>query len=121
MNTKNNNVKKQILNEFLKNLFIVSDKDYQKRVWIDGRGPEVHSFDEAVCDFFDLGEYIFAHPQSYNLTDEQFSLLTKFRKRFQDFSNDNDFPEEFINTPEWNEITQMAKEVLKAFHYQKWH
>src|SRR5690348_14508669 len=101
-------VKKQILEEFLKILLILSDKNYQKRIWIEGRGPEVHSFDEAVCDFFDLGEYIFADHQSYNLTNEQFNLLTEFRKQFEAFADENDFPEEFIDTPEWATIMDSA-------------
>ncbi len=119
MNTKNTQVKKQILEGFLKNILILSDQEYQRRVWIEGRGPEIHSFDEAVCDFFDLGEYIFAHPQSYGLTDAQFRLLTKFRERFIIFADDNDFPEKFIDTSGWEEIIQMAKEILKSFKYQK--
>jgi len=109
--------KKQILEEFLKIMRIVSDKNYQKRIWIEGRGPEVHSFDEAVCDFFDLGEYIFANPQSYSLTDEQVKLLAEFRKQFETFADENDFPEIFIETTEWAKIMDSAKEVLKAFHY----
>ena len=31
----------------------------------------------------------------------------------------NDFPEEFIETLEWERIMHLAKEVLKAFGYQK--
>lgn len=109
-------VKKQILEEFLKILFILSDKHYQKRIWIEGHGPEVHSFDEAVCDFFDLGEYIFANPQSYGLTDAQLKLLTKFRDEFETFADENDFPAEFIDTFEWAKIMDSAKGILRAFN-----
>lgn len=110
-------IRKQILDEFLKNLWIISNKSYQERVWIEAKGPEVHSFDEAVCDFFDLGEYIFDNYQGYNLTEAQQKILDKFRKIFKAFSEENDFPEIFIDTPEWADIMDMAKDVLKVFNY----
>ena len=112
-------IRKQILEEFLCNLYIISNKSYQKRVWIEAKGPEVHSFDNAVCDFFDLGEYIFDNYKGYQITEQQQKLLDKCRKEFKAFSEKNDFPEEFIETPEWEGIMNLAKEVLKAFNYQK--
>lgn len=30
-----------------------ADVSYQQRVWIDGSGPEVSSYSEALCDLFD--------------------------------------------------------------------
>ena len=43
----------------------------------------------------------------------------KFLNEFRTFADENNYPEEFIDTPEWARITEMAKEVLKAFDYQK--
>lgn len=111
------NTRRKILDGFINNLQGISDKEYQKRVWIEGRGPECDSFVEAVCDFFDLGEYIFDNPQGYNLTDNQYKLLMKFRNEFRVFSDENDWPEEFIDTPKWEKIMNLAKEVLKSFNY----
>lgn len=119
MNNDIINARKQILDGFLNNLHGISNKEYQKRVWTEKRGPECDSFVEAVCDFFDLGEYIFNNPQGYNITDRQYKLLVKFRDEIQVFADDNDFPQEFINTPEWERIMNLAKEVLEAFNYQK--
>ncbi len=45
-------VRKRILKNFLDNLCCISDREYQVRVWIEGRGPECHNFDEAVCECF---------------------------------------------------------------------
>ena len=112
-------IRKQILDSFLENLKDISDKEYQKRVWIKGHGPECDDFTETVCDFFDLGEYIFDNYKGYPITEQQQKLLDKFRKEFKAFSEKNDFPEEFIETPEWERIMNLAKEVLKAFNYQK--
>ena len=113
-------IRKQILEEFLCNLYIISNKSYQKRVWIEAKGPEVHSFDNAVCDFFDLGEYIFDNYKGYPITEQQ-KLLDKFRKDFETFVDGKRpyLPEDFIDTPEWERIINLAKEVLKAFNYQK--
>jgi len=38
---------------------------------------------------------------------------------FDTFCDDNDYPEEFIDTLEWDNITKLAQEVLIAFNYQK--
>lgn len=109
--------RKQILDSFLDNLYRISDKEYQKRVWIKGQGPECHDFDEAVCDFFADGDPILKDYKSFELIESQYHLLKKFRDEFRIFADENDSPEEFIDTPGWNKITEMAKEVLKAFNY----
>ncbi len=111
-------IKEQILNSFLENLAGISDKEYQKRVWIRAEGPECDDFDEAVCDFFDLGDYIFNDYKSYGITKDQYKVLVKFRHAFEVFSDENNWPQDFIDTPEWEEIMNMAKDVLKAFYYQ---
>ncbi len=117
MNNELNKTRKHILDGFLNNLEGIASKEYQQRVWIKGLGPECDDFVEAVCDFFDLGEYIFADPQGYGLSDKQLRLLIDFRDRFKVFADNNNFPEKFIDTPEWKKITEMAKDVLRAFNY----
>ena len=114
-------IRKQILDSFLENLKGISDKEYQKRVWIKGHGPECDDFTETVCDFFDLGEYIFDNYKGYPITEQQQKLLDKFRKDFETFVDGKRpyLPEDFIDTPEWERIMNLAKEVLKAFNYQK--
>ena len=47
----------------------------------------------------------------------QHAILKKFRDEFDRFCDENDYPEEFIESPEWAEIIELAKEVLKAFNY----
>jgi hypothetical protein len=113
--------RKQILEEFLANLYRISNKEYQKRIWIEGQGPECHNFDEAVCDFFGDGDPIIENYKDFGVTERQCYLLLKFRDKFMDFSDENDYPQLFIDTPEWEKITKMAKEILLAFDYQKKH
>lgn len=111
--------KKYTLNEFLRHLSHMQDKKYQRRIWIKNEGPECQAFDDAVCDFFDIGDPILDDYKSFGVTEIQYKLLKTFRNEFKAFSDENDFPEDFIDTPEWERITEMAKEVLKAFNYHK--
>jgi len=110
--------KKQVVQGFLENLHRISDIKYQKRVWIEGVGPECHDFDEAVNDFFGDGDPILANYKDYGLTNNQYEALKNFRHTFEKFSNDQYFPQEFIDTPEWISITKMARDVLKGFNYE---
>jgi len=111
--------RKQVIIVFLQNLYRISNKEYQKRVWIEGAGPECHDFDEAVNDFFGDGEPILENYQDCGLSQSQYRLLKKLYDEFRIFADKNDFPEEFIDTPEWASIMNLAKEVLKAFNYKK--
>ena len=115
----NNEEKKYILSEYLRNISHIPDKEYQKRVWIRGEGPECQAFDDAVCDFFDIGEPILDDYKDFKITDSQYELLIKFRDEFREFSRKYNLPQEFIDTPEWEKIMETAKEVLKVFNYQK--
>jgi hypothetical protein len=111
--------RKQILESFLETTEGISDKEYQKKVWIRGEGPEVDDFDETCCHFFDIGDPILKKYKDFGLTEHQYQVLKKFRDQFEIFSDENDFPELFIDTPEWAKIINMAKDVLKAFNYSK--
>jgi hypothetical protein len=115
--------KKRILYNYLTSIFIISDKEYQKRVWIRGEGAEVDEYDETVCHFFDDGDPILEAYKDYHITEEQYILLKKFRDEFEVFDDsdvaEDSLPELFIDTPEWETVMNSAKEVLKAFNYKK--
>jgi hypothetical protein len=106
-----------MLSEFLRHIAHIPDKEYQRRVWIRNEGPECQAFDDAVCDFFDIGEPILDEYKDFGITDVQYQLLTKFRTVFREFTDEHDLPEEFMESPEWRGIMGMAKEILEAFHY----
>src|SRR5574342_110764 len=114
-----NEDKKQIMETFIRNMDHISDKEYQKRVWIRGEGPEVDDFDETVCHFSQEGDGIIEKYKDFGLTEHQCQMLKKFRDQFKAFYDENDFPEEFIDTPEWAKIMDLAKDVLKAFNFSK--
>ncbi len=113
-------IKKQILDEFINKFVRISDQKYQERVWIRGEGPECDDFDETVCQFFDVGDPVLEDYENFGITDSQYQLLTKFRNEFRAFSRGtgrNYQPEEFIFGPEWGKIVEMAKVILKAFNH----
>lgn len=111
--------RKQIVYSVLNTIHGISDKEYQKRVWIRGEGPEVDDFDETCCNFFGDGDPLIKIYRDFEITENQYQVLKKFRDCFRAFSDANYFPEEFIDTPEWAKIMNMATEVLKAFNYEK--
>jgi hypothetical protein len=111
--------KKQILFSILETIRNISDKDYQKRVWIQGKGPEVDDFDETCCNFFGDADPVLENYKDFRLTENQYLLLKKFRDKFRIFADAHNYEPLFIDTPEWNEITKMAKQVLIAFDYRE--
>ena len=111
--------KTDILNLVIKKVGDISDKEYQKRVWIRGEGPECDDFDETACHFLHEGGGVLEKYKDFGLTENQYLLLKKLRDQFKAFSDKNDWPQEFIDTPEWGKIIEMAEDVLKAFNYKK--
>ncbi|MEN9654289.1 MAG: hypothetical protein RL235_401 [Chlamydiota bacterium] len=111
--------RKQIIEMFIRIIYHISDKDYQRRVWIRGEGPEVDDFDETVCHFSQEGDGIIEKYKDFGLTEHQCQILKNFREQFKAFYDENDFPEEFIDTPEWSKIMDLAKGVLRAFNFKQ--
>jgi hypothetical protein len=111
--------RKQILISVLETIECVSNKNYQKRVWIRGEGPEVDDFDETCCNFFGDGDPLLENYKEFGITENQYQILKKFRDKFRTFSDDNYWPPEFIETPEWAAIMNLANDVLKTFNYSK--
>ncbi len=109
--------RKQILETVLEIIRDISDKDYQRRVWIREEGPEVDDFIETVCVFSSQGDGVIKEFKEFGLTDSQCQIFKRFRDHFHAFAADNDWPHLFIDTPEWTKITEEAKEVLKAFNH----
>ena len=111
-------IKKTVLSNILDEIGCISDKEYQRRTWIKGEGPD---FDEACCRLFDDNQfdYVLDKYQDYKITDRQYQVSKIFRDGFRTFSDENHWPPEFIDTPEWGKIMMMAKDVLKAFDYKK--
>lgn len=114
-----NEEKKQILEGFIDIFTRIASKDYQRRIWVNAEGPEVDDFDDTVNDFFVECDAVLENYKSFGITNNQHQMLKKFRDRFRIFSDENNWPQEFIDTPEWGGIAEMAEEILKSFNYKK--
>ena len=114
-----NQAKKDILDFVLSRVAGIADVEYQKRVWIRGEGPEVDDFDETACHFLFEGGGVLEKYKDFNITETQYQELLKLRDEFKNFSDNNNWPQKFIETPEWKKIIEMAKKTLKEFNYKK--
>lgn len=118
---------KAILETFLHVIEIISDEEYQQRVWIEGRGPECHDYDEFVNYFFLEGVSIISQYKEFGITEKQHDILKKFEMALDSFENEllkvdskiNYHPAQFTNSVEWKQIVEIAKDILIAFNYQK--
>ncbi|NGX47398.1 MAG: hypothetical protein K1000chlam3_00771 [Chlamydiae bacterium] len=107
---------------FIRTIVHVSDEEYQDRVWIEGRGPECDDFGEFVNYFLDESEAILEKYKDFAISDAQYPLLKKFEDEVRIFAIEMDrsyLPQVFLKSSEWKKIMEMAKEILKAFNYQK--
>lgn len=111
--------KKEILEGFIDIFTRISNKEYQKRIWVKGEGAQIDDFDDTVCDFFGECDAILENYKNFGITDHQYELLIKFRDEFRNFSNKRDLQADFLDFPEWGEIIKKAKEILKVFNYHK--
>lgn len=113
--------KKQIIKNLIKTISHAANKEYQKRVWIEGRGPECEDLDDFLDIVLHENGAIIKKWENFNLTKKQLNLLENFQNELISFARgkSRNLPEEFIDTPEWKKIMNMAKEILKAFNYEK--
>ena len=110
--------RKDILNGLLETIESISDVEYQIRTWLQGKPPGT-DFDETVNNYSLDAEGILGYYKDFGITEAQFRILRKFDERFRDFYENNSWPPNFINTPEWTGIINMAKDVLVAFDYKR--
>lgn len=110
-----------VLFDFLKNMLKpLGDPEYQQRVWIEQRGPEVDDYDDATMYFMDKCEEIFGKPNGFEGVDIAiknylkilYDRVCKFDKEIA-----NNIPEgreeEIINHPEWRKIQKIANETYE--------
>jgi hypothetical protein len=116
--------KKQILGSFVKNIASISDEEYQKRVWVLAEGPECDDIDDTICDFFDE-DYVLEKYKEFGITERQHKALIMLHRKLRKFADvfgvysPEKFTGELIQLPEWQEIINLAKDVLKEFDYRK--
>ena len=77
--------------QILRTIEIFSDREFQERIWRLGLGPEVSSYDEEMCGFFD---------------DVEGDALPQTRPRSTP---------EVLDHPDWPKVREIAKDTLRYF------
>ena len=95
-----------------------ADRAYQKRVWIDGRVPEVSSYSEAMVAVLEDGrikEFAAGRGLKCGLRTDQLSALAQFGTILEQFDNrlrDRDSGDSQIVTQSgWDEVVAAAEMV----------
>lgn len=103
----------EVLREF-------SSREFQERVWLKGLGPEVSSYEEAMCRLFDdigFSRLIDVEWRQVGLRESQVSALRDFRDKLLRF--DKDIPEiprpgDVLNRSSWENIRASAQRATDA-------
>lgn len=117
-----------IFDSFVYNgLRVFGDSGLQKKVWIEGSGPEIGNFEDDIGFFFEYSELLF---KKYNdLSFERQEYLKKikilydmierfYHNIFQDHPNSK--IENFIESPEWKEIQHSSKMLYHEIKGESW-
>ncbi len=113
------NGRKAVIQSLIESLEHIASPEYNRRVWVEAKGPEADAFDDAVNNYYSEADDILNNRNLYGISNAQYQSLYAFHMKFDEFVEDNDEPDLFIDTPEWKEIMEMAKGVLDAFGWKK--
>ena len=102
----------EVLEEF-------SSQEFQERIWLKGLGPEVSSYEEAMCRLFDdLGLSLVIDDEWHRigLNENQRDALKEFKIAIDSFDKDivnPPHPLEVLQHLRWPEIRELAKQTLQ--------
>ncbi len=96
-----------------------ADPDYQRRIWIEGVGPEVSSYTEEFEKFF--GDYFadeFLAHDLKSIAPSQIAALREFSRVLANF--DTTVPrmlddEEIVKKPGWESVVTAARNAASTF------
>jgi len=101
----------------------LANQDYQRRVWIEDKDPEVNNFNETIAEYTYSEGIILNNPSLYPLTEVQKCVLGSLTAIIKDFYKnglDSGYiyePEYFIDSTEWRKVFEQATRVLRVFGY----
>lgn len=101
----------------------IADKDFQERVWLQGRGIEVSSWEEMLCKFFDdydADNFVDNHMDAAGLSVQQQHAMKDLRDALNNYSDrigDSYSVQQILDDSEWHRIRDdIAKTTLNRFH-----
>lgn len=107
-------VNKRLVIECLKEL---ADRHYQKRVWVIGDPNEVSGFNDVTAALYDdslLGDAL--ECQQVTFTPDIDRMLLLLEKRLAGVP-EYVLPEKLLALPMWNEVINMANNIVEAINH----
>lgn len=107
--------------ETLHNIKLLASKSFQERVWLNGIGPEVSDFNEAVLRYYFNIPKIEAKALERLKTafnEEEIDVLMKFHCILNNFINTVGWElshKELLENQEWINVREEAKKVCNYF------
>ena len=108
---------KDILTNFLFNLYFISEDNYQKRINFKEEKDYDGEFNQLNDLMIDQCEILHV---LVKFEEKQEALLAKFYCHLEPLFQDYEGLDEFQRKESWKEIVDIAKEILKAFDFQKY-
>lgn len=118
----------RVLSNIIRHAYSFADVEYQQRVWIDGKGPEVDSYSESLCGLFDDSNVVeFANGEAlkFGYSDEMVKRLRSFAKTLRAFQTQlreskgsnwaaETLDSEILARPGWETVRQSAAAFLDS-------
>ncbi len=107
--------------KILNTIHEIQDAEFQKRVWLEGKGPEVSSWDETMCglfDDYDIDGFLKLELNESGLSKNQYAELKKLRDELNIYCEqvgETPTVEYILSDPRWLQIRTAAEHVLKSF------
>jgi hypothetical protein len=91
-----------------------ADSEYQQRIWIDGEGPEMSSYREALCRIFDdahVEDFLHGDAMRYGFSQQMQDKLGRFAELLDEF--DRHLPPdigsaEIVRRENWKNVSEAA-------------
>lgn len=101
----------------------LSDTEFQHRVWVHGEGPEVSSYSELMCGFFDdfsFDSFVEDSWEELHLSESLRSELRHIKSLLTDYNKEDSMDDEqIVNDPKWLEIVEEAKNALRHLRAER--
>lgn len=113
---------KTVLNNIYEDIVEISCKSLQTEIWLGKNPNRCSSFTEVMCRLFDDNNFIdFLNHSVYEL-DFSVEIIYLLKALFDKLENYSELAtdEEIINDPNWEEIGNIASEIVALWDKEKY-
>lgn len=118
--SRDNEIQRNVLAEIASLLVEFGDQSYQRRIWLEGAGPEVSCFADAAVGLIsgcEIDQVLDVEWEQWGLPDAPRGPLREFRRRLGEFlevSGSDPPVEALLADPEWQEVRVLAQRALTS-------